>query len=72
MAGYDSGYVDGASAVIAMLNQDCGDPDCGCDPILTDCCLPPRWTCQTTLIYDTAGDPDVRLCDPGHGCQEGQ
>lgn len=50
----------------------CGDPDCGCDPVETDCCTVPRWTCQTTLIFDTAGDPDVRLCDPGYGCQEGQ
>jgi hypothetical protein len=45
-----------------------GHPDCGCDAVLTDCCDPVRWDCETTVLLDGAGDPDVRACKRGMGC----
>lgn len=46
-----------------------GCPDCGevC-LVATDCCEEPRWKCETGIVYDSAGDPDVRLCRAGSGC----
>lgn len=42
--------------------------DCGCSPVPTDCCDDPRWECETTVLLDANGDPDVRACKRGFGC----
>jgi hypothetical protein len=45
-------------------------PDCGCSPVRTDCCDPFRWECETSVLFDGAGDPDVRACRTGMGCDK--
>jgi hypothetical protein len=34
----------------------------------TDCCDQPRPECETHMVLDSAGDPDVRVCRTGEGC----
>lgn len=67
---YYRGYHGGVTAVLTMLATGCGDPDCGCDPRVTDCCEEPRWTCQTRWLFDGAGEKDVLVCEHGKGCHE--
>jgi hypothetical protein len=43
-------------------------PDCGCSLVDTDCCDEQRWECETTVVLDSNGDPDVRACKRGFGC----
>lgn len=52
-----------------LLRDGCGEDGCGCDLRMTDCCDVPRWTCQTGIVYDSAGDPDVIICRRDHGCE---
>lgn len=53
--------------VLDLIKTGC--PDCGevC-LVMPDCCEEPRWECETTIVYDSAGDPDVRVCRAGTGC----
>ena len=59
-----------AKMLLDKWAEGCGDPDCGCDLVVTDCCEEPRWNCQTGVVFDSAGDPDVRLCRDGFGCND--
>lgn len=52
---------------LGLIEKGC--PDCGESCLVfTDCCEEPRWECETGLVFDSAGDPDVRLCRAGTGC----
>lgn len=44
------------------------DPEVPCPLVQTDCCDPLRFSCQTVVILDGAGDPDVTVCRAGYGC----
>ena len=57
-------------ALLDKLAEGCGDEGCGCDLVMTDCCEEPRWNCQTGIVFDSAGDPDVQLCRDGFGCND--
>ena len=34
----------------------------------TDCCEVMRPACETGVVFDYNGDPDVRVCAMGKGC----
>lgn len=55
--------------VLDLVMKGCSDEDCGCDLRMTDCCEDPRWECETGIIFDGAGDPDVTVCRPDYGCK---
>lgn len=40
----------------------------GCEPVEVDCCDLARWECETFVVLDANGDPDVRVCRRGSGC----
>jgi hypothetical protein len=48
-------------------------PDCEDWDVLvaTDCCDGPKFECRTRVLLDGAGDPDVTVCLPHHGCNRG-
>ena len=51
---------------------DCGESGSDSESVLdhiveTDCCGT-RWECETVIILDGAGEPDVRVCRTGFGC----
>jgi hypothetical protein len=48
-------------------------PDCeDWDTLVeTDCCEGVKFDCRTQVLLDGAGDPDVRVCSPHHGCNRG-
>jgi len=49
--------------------SDCEDWDI---LVATDCCDKPRMECRTVMLTDYNGDPDVRVCRDGHGCEAGR
>jgi hypothetical protein len=62
----------GSDAVLMAAvhtNAPDGHPVDGCEPVFTDCCDVPRWECQTFVVLDGAGDPDVRTCVAERGCR---
>lgn len=48
--------------------SDCGDWDV---LVATDCCYGAKFECRTQVLLDGAGDPDVTVCNPHHGCNRG-
>jgi hypothetical protein len=67
--------VDGVSERSALIlaaahaNAPEGHSVDGCEPVMTDCCDVPRWECQTFVVLDSNGDPDVRSCVADRGCR---